>query len=78
MVRLGDLSEYEREHLMIKDVGPIGPDVWVQNSEPLSTKRIALITTAGLHFRDDIDPNDRRLLRRCQVLSRAEEVHHDP
>lgn len=53
MVRLTDLSEYEREHLLIKDVGPIGPDVWVQNSKPLNTKRIALITTAGLHYRDN-------------------------
>jgi taurine dioxygenase len=30
-----------------------------------------------LHRRDNIDPNDRRLLRRCQVLSRAEEVHDE-
>jgi taurine dioxygenase len=27
-----------------------------------------------LHRRDDIDPKDRRLLRRCQVLNRAKEV----
>ena len=26
-----------------------------------------------LHRRDDIDPNDRRLLRRCQVLARSKE-----
>jgi D-proline reductase (dithiol) PrdB len=53
MVRLTDLSQFEREHLMIKDVGPIGPDVWSRNPKPLNKKRIALITTAGLHFRDD-------------------------
>jgi D-proline reductase (dithiol) PrdB len=53
MVRLADLSEYEREHLLIKDVGPLGPDAWSSSGKPLSDMRIALITTAGLHFRDE-------------------------
>ena len=53
MVRLADLPEYEREHLLAKNLPPIGPPVWVNNHKPLSEKRIALITTAGLHFRDD-------------------------
>jgi taurine dioxygenase len=30
-----------------------------------------------LHRRDEIDPKDRRLLRRCQVLNRAKEVPHE-
>ena len=53
MVRLADLPEYEREHLLVKSLPPIGPPVWVESSKPLRELRIALITTAGLHFRDD-------------------------
>lgn len=53
MVRLADLPDYEREHLLSKCMPPIGPAAWVDNSKPLAQKRIALITTAGLHFRDD-------------------------
>jgi D-proline reductase (dithiol) PrdB len=53
MVRLADLPEYEREHLLDKCLPPIEPPAWVANSKPLKDKRIALITTAGLHFRDD-------------------------
>lgn len=53
MVRLADLPEYEREHLLVKSLPPIGPPVWVEPGKPLREMRIALITTAGLHFRDD-------------------------
>ncbi len=53
MVRLADRPEYEREHLLSKQLPPLGPLEWVPNSKPLSEKRVALITTAGLHFRDD-------------------------
>ena len=53
MVRLADLPDYEREHLLGKCLPPIAPPAWVENSKPLKDKRIALITTAGLHFRDD-------------------------
>lgn len=53
MVRLTDLPEYEREHLLSKCLSSIGPLVWVENSKPLHDMRIALITTAGLYFRDD-------------------------
>jgi len=53
MVRLADLPDYEREHLLVKNQPPLGPFVWVQNEKSLNDKRIALITTAGLHFRDD-------------------------
>ena len=53
MVRLADLPEWEREHLLSKQLPPLGPLQWVENSKPLAEKRIALITTAGLHFRDD-------------------------
>ena len=53
MVRLSDLPEYEREHLLAKNMLPLGPPVWANNSKALAQLRVALITTAGLHFRDD-------------------------
>lgn len=53
MVRLRDLPDYEREHLLAKNLPPLGPAVWVKPDRPLSGLRFALITTAGLHYRDD-------------------------
>lgn len=53
MVRLADLPDYEREHLLDKCGEPLGPSAWVTAAKPLSDMRIALITTAGLHFRDN-------------------------
>ncbi|MGE0624867.1 MAG: glycine/sarcosine/betaine reductase selenoprotein B family protein [Pseudomonadales bacterium] len=53
MVRLTDLPEYEREHLLAKNLPPLGPPVWTAPAKPLAELRIALITTAGLHYRDD-------------------------
>jgi len=53
MVRLADLPEYERHHLLEKNMPPLGPLPWSNNTKPLAEKRIALITTAGLHFRGD-------------------------
>ncbi|MBT3610421.1 MAG: selenoprotein B glycine/betaine/sarcosine/D-proline reductase, partial [Gammaproteobacteria bacterium] len=53
MVRLIDLPEYERDHLLEKNMQPLGTVPWHHNAKPLSAKRIALITTAGLHFRGD-------------------------
>lgn len=53
MVRLTDLPDYDRDHLLVKLLPPLGPPVWVERTKPLSEMRIALITTAGLHFRDD-------------------------
>ena len=32
---------------------PLGPPAWVNHSKSIAQLRIALITTAGLHFRDD-------------------------
>ena len=52
MVRLSGLPEYEREHLLAKNMPPLGPAVWTEAKSPLSALRIALITTAGLHYRD--------------------------
>ena len=53
MVRLADLPDYEREHLLEKCGEPLGPPAWVERPRELSEMRFALITTAGLHFRDD-------------------------
>ena len=52
MVRLADLPQPERDHLLAKNMPPLGSPVWVAAKKPLSQMRIALITTAGLHFRD--------------------------
>jgi D-proline reductase (dithiol) PrdB len=54
MVRLADLPEWEREHMLGKL--PTLPKFtirpWVEGG-PLAKRRIALITTAGLHLRSD-------------------------
>jgi len=53
MVRLSDLPDYEREHLLHKNTPPLGPMPWVAKAKTVSDMRVALITTAGLHFRDE-------------------------
>lgn len=53
MVRLADLPDYEREHLIGKNLSPLGSAVWCPPTKPVNALRIALLTTAGLHFRDD-------------------------
>ena len=53
VVRLADLPDYERDHLLEKCDDPLGPPAWVSRPRDLADMRIALITTAGLHFRDD-------------------------
>ncbi len=53
MVRLIDLPEYERDHLVGKNLPPLGPECWSKSEKPLAQMRVALITTAGLHFRDE-------------------------
>lgn len=53
MVRLSELPEYEREHLLAKALPPMTPAQWVPPGKPLQQMRVALITTAGLHFRDE-------------------------
>ena len=53
MVRLRDLPDYEREHLLGKNDPPLGPPSWVAPSKPLEQRRVALVTTAGLHRRND-------------------------
>ena len=53
MVRLSDLPEHERAHLLSKNLGPLGPPAWVAPGKPLADRRVALVTTAGLHRRED-------------------------
>jgi D-proline reductase (dithiol) PrdB len=53
MVRLIDLPEYERDHLTGKNLSPLGPECWTKPEKPLEEMRVAIITTAGLHFRDE-------------------------
>jgi D-proline reductase (dithiol) PrdB len=53
MVRLNDLPDYERAHLLAKNLPPLGPPACVPPTKEIAELRIALITTAGLHFRDD-------------------------
>ena len=54
MVRLADLPEWEREHMLdkIPTLPDFGLSPWVQGP-PLAQRRVALITTAGLHRRND-------------------------
>jgi D-proline reductase (dithiol) PrdB len=54
MVRLADLPEWEREHMLdkVKDLGGFDGRPWVQ-PPPLAKCRIAIISTAGLHKRGD-------------------------
>ncbi|MEG9862658.1 MAG: glycine/sarcosine/betaine reductase selenoprotein B family protein [Parvularculales bacterium] len=53
MVKLGDLSEHDRNHLLMKQLPPLGPPQWVAPAGSLGGMKFALITTAGLHFRGD-------------------------
>ena len=54
MVRLADLPEFEREHLLAKTRGLTGFEgrPW-KKPPPLAQCRIAIVTTAGLHRRGD-------------------------
>jgi D-proline reductase (dithiol) PrdB len=50
---LADLPDFEREHLLSKNLPPLGPPVWTTPTKPVNEMRFALVTTAGLHYRDD-------------------------
>ena len=60
MARLDDLSEWERELMLIKlkDLSPLGGTPWVMGNA-LSRRRVAIITSAGLHRKDDQPFSDR-------------------
>ena len=52
VVRLADLSDAEREHIMAKELPRFDSTPFVKGV-PLATHRVALVTTAGLHHVDD-------------------------
>lgn len=52
MVRLIDLPAFEREHLLAKTFAPFPTQPWVKGPA-IAERRVALVTTAGLHRRDD-------------------------
>ena len=52
MVRLDSVSKEERELLLRMPVPEFGTDPWV-TGPPVKERRIALVTTAGLHLRTD-------------------------
>jgi D-proline reductase (dithiol) PrdB len=59
MVRLSDLPEAERAHLLAKSDPPLADSMSCEQPfvppVPLHARRIALVTTAGVHLRGD-DP----------------------
>ena len=53
MVRLKDLPDYEQEHLMNKLLPPLGPLPWIKPKKNLNEMKIAILTTAGLNYRNE-------------------------
>lgn len=54
MVRLADLPDYEREHFLAKVPAlPAFPGRAFVKGPPLAARRVAIVTTAGLHRRTD-------------------------
>ena len=58
MVRLTDMLEDDRNHLLAKTCPKFGGDPWVEGP-PLNERRIAIVTTAGLQMREDAPFNFR-------------------
>ena len=52
MVRLRDLPENERAHLMERELKPFDTQPWVPGPS-LAQRRVAIVSTAGLHDRGD-------------------------
>lgn len=52
MVNIGDLSPESAQHLLDKDCPPFESAPFVAGP-PLHERRVAIVTTAGLHRRDD-------------------------
>lgn len=52
MARLADLPDVEREHLEAKTCAPFDTRPWAEGP-PLAERRVALVTTAGLHRVED-------------------------
>lgn len=54
MARLSDLPEWEREHHLekIRDLPDFGPTPFAPGP-PLSERRVAIVTTSGMHVKSD-------------------------
>jgi D-proline reductase (dithiol) PrdB len=52
MVRLSDLPEVDARHLVSKECPPFDSEPWVAGP-PLRERRVAIVTSAGLHRRGD-------------------------
>jgi D-proline reductase (dithiol) PrdB len=52
MVRLSDLPDDDARHLREKESPPFDSEPWV-TGPPLAQRRVAIVTSAGLHRRDD-------------------------
>jgi D-proline reductase (dithiol) PrdB len=52
MVRLTDLDAIDAKHLLDKECPPFETEPWV-TGPPLAARRVAIVTTAGLHRRAD-------------------------
>lgn len=52
MVRLTDMPEVDAGHLLAKECPPFDSEPWV-TGPPLAERRIAIVTSAGLHRRSD-------------------------
>jgi len=52
MVRLSDLDPGSAKHLLDKECPPFETSPWVEGP-PLAERRVAIVTSAGLHRRDD-------------------------
>jgi D-proline reductase (dithiol) PrdB len=52
MVRLTDLPEVDARHLVSKECPPFDSEPWVAGP-PLRERRVAIVTSAGLHRRGD-------------------------
>jgi D-proline reductase (dithiol) PrdB len=52
MARLADLSEVERDHILRKACEPFDSWPWAEGP-PLSERRVAIVTSAGLHRVED-------------------------
>ena len=58
MVRLTDILEDDRNHLLAKPCPKFEGEPWIEGP-PLAERRIAIVTTAGLQLRDDAPFNFR-------------------
>lgn len=52
MVRLNDLPDTDARHLRTKECPSFDSEPWV-TGPPLAERRVAIVTSAGLHRRDD-------------------------